>query len=163
LAGSKEASLEAVERAIGPAVTGRGYELVLLEIGRSGGQQVLRLYIDKPGGVTLGDCELISREVEPILDAEDFFSGRYLLEVSSPGLDRPIRRAEDFARFTGRRAKLELRAPLEGRRRLVGTIEGIEGERVKMRLEKGELFEVALSELKKANLIWEGEGPPKAP
>ena len=157
------AEIAAIEKALTPAIVGLGYELVLVELGRAGSQLALRLYIDKPGGVTVGDCETVSKEVGPILDAEDFFSGRYVLEVSSPGLDRPLRRAEDFQRYAGQKVRLELRQPIEGRRRATGVISGIEGGRLKIVLEGGGVFECDLADLRKANLVWEGDAPPKAP
>lgn len=123
---------------------------------------VLRFYIDKPGGISLADCEVVSREIGPLLDAEDFFSGQYLLEVSSPGLDRPVRREEDFRRFSGQKAKIELKTPVNGRRRLVGTILGADRGELRLLLGQGESVCVALANLKKANLVWEGESPPKA-
>jgi ribosome maturation factor RimP len=158
LSGGKEFKLEDVEKTIAPAIAGLGCELIFSEVARVGGRLVLRLFIDKTGGVTLGDCEKVSREVEPILDAEDFFSGQYLLEVSSPGLDRPLRNA-DFAKYIGQSARVELKLQKENRRKVVGVIEKVEGESVELLLEKGQRFTIELSEIKKANLIWDGKSP----
>src|SRR5690348_9661657 len=99
------------ERLLGllePAVEALGFELVELEFHGQGGGSLLRLYIDKAAGVTVDDCEQVSRQVSAVLDVEDPLPGAYTLEVSSPGLDRPLRKQADYARFAGRQAKLEL-------------------------------------------------------
>lgn len=157
----KEVNVSAIEQVLSPAIAGFGYELIFSELGRAGSKTVLRLFIDKPGGVTIGDCEKVSREVEPILDAEDFFPGQYLLEVSSPGVDRPLR-PKDFPRFLGQRAKIELKAPRENRRKLVGVIEKVDEQSVTVILEKDQRFAVTFEEIKRANLIWDGESPPQS-
>ena len=158
MSAGKEIKLEIIEKALAPAIAGIGCELIFSEVGRVGSRVVLRLFVDKTNGVTIADCEKVSREVEPILDAEDFFSGQYLLEVSSPGLDRPLRNT-DFARYIGQRARVELKLAKENRRKLVGVIEKIEGESVVLILEKELRFTIELSEIKKANLIWDGVSP----
>jgi ribosome maturation factor RimP len=158
LSAGKEIKLEIIEKALAPAIAGLGCELIFSEVVRLGSRVVLRLFVDKPNGVTIADCEKVSREVEPILDAEDFFSGQYLLEVSSPGVDRPLRNT-DFAKYTGQRVRVELKLAKENRRKLVGMIEKIEGESVVLVLEKELRFTIELSEIKKANLIWDGVSP----
>lgn len=105
-----------------PAVGGLGYELVELEFVPAGSSGLLRLYIDAPPGITLDDCERVSRQVSAILDAEDPIPGQYTLEVSSPGLDRVLRTREHFKRFAGNRIKLQLELPIEGRKRFTGTL-----------------------------------------
>ena len=121
-----------------PLVADLGYELVLLEFSPHKGAASLRLFIDAPGGVGLADCERVSREVAAKLDVEDPIPQSYQLEVSSPGLDRPLSRARDFARFTGSEVRLQLKEPVQGRRRFRGRLMGIEGpagaERVKLAL-----------------------------
>lgn len=110
-----------------PTVTAAGYELVHVEYVQ-GPDPVLRLYIDSPGGIGLDDCETVSREVSGLLDVEDPIQGHYQLEVSSPGLDRPLTRPEHFERFAGARVRVWLREARDGRRKFTGTLEGIAGE-----------------------------------
>jgi len=105
-----------------PAVSGLGYELVELEFAPAGSGSLLRLYIDAPPGISLDDCERVSRQVSAILDSEDPIPGQYTLEVSSPGLDRVLRKPEHFRRFAGNRIRLQLEVPIEGRKRFTGTL-----------------------------------------
>lgn len=101
-------------------------ELVDLRYLNEGGRWVLRLYIDKPGGVTLDDCEQASHRVGAFLDAADVMTHSYALEVSSPGVDRVLKKDKDFERFTGQRVSVRLRSPVDGRRRLAGLLKGLE-------------------------------------
>jgi len=105
----------------------RGFELVDVELKRAAGGQLLRLYVDRPGsGIGLEDLQSVSEEVSAILDAEDPIAGRYTLEVSSPGLDRPLRGEPDYRRFVGRLAKLASYEPVEGRRHWTGRIAAVD-------------------------------------
>jgi ribosome maturation factor RimP len=110
------------------AVNAAGYDLVDLEFRREAHSWVLRIYIDlldgEPGGVNHADCERASRTVSAALDVADLIPHRYALEVSSPGLERPLRRAHDFRRFAGQRARIKLHDPVEGRRNFAGTLRG---------------------------------------
>lgn len=142
-----------------PVVTSQGMELIEVEFVTERGRPILRFYIDKPGGVTLDDCQAISREVEGLLEVEDPIPGRYFLEVSSPGLDRPLRRAEDFRRYEGRLARVRLREPREGRRRFTGRISSVTSGNVTLILEDGERVELPLAQVAKARLEYEGEAP----
>ena len=99
-----ETMREALLNILEPAIEGLGYEVVELEF-HSG---IVRVFIDRPEGVTLDDCERVSRQVSGLLDVEDPIPGAYTLEVSSPGLDRPLRKTADFGRFAGQRARIEL-------------------------------------------------------
>lgn len=131
---------------IEPTVTGLGYELVALErVGRG----LLRLYIDKPGGVDLEDCSRVSHQLTRVLAVENVAYDR--LEVSSPGLDRPLVKAADYVRFTGERAQLRLRMPLEGRRKFVGVLLGLEQDRVRLQSDAG-VVELALADIESARL-----------
>ncbi|MEM1138948.1 MAG: ribosome maturation factor RimP [Pseudomonadota bacterium] len=117
------------ERLIGliePAVEAMGFEIVRLRIiGAQRERQTIQIMADRPeGGITVDECAEISRTVSPILDVEDPFPGDYTLEVSSPGIARPLVRLKDFERYAGHVAKVELSEPLEGRRRFKGTIDG---------------------------------------
>jgi len=114
--------LATIEALIMPILTDLGMELVDLELKREGRDWFLRLFIDKPGGVTLDDCVEVSREVSAILEVEDPIESAYRLEVSSPGLDRPLKKAADFERFAGSEASVKLRRPLEGRRNFEGVL-----------------------------------------
>ncbi|MCS6786160.1 MAG: ribosome maturation factor RimP [Thiobacillaceae bacterium] len=117
---------------IEPTLGGMGYELVALErVGRG----LLRVYIDKPGGVDLDDCTRVSNQLTRLFAVEGVDYDR--LEVSSPGLDRPLTRAGDFDRFAGNRARFKLRLPIEGRRQLIGLLLGASPEGVRLRLEAG--------------------------
>jgi ribosome maturation factor RimP len=110
-------------RSVATRVTSdRGFELVDVELKRAAGGQLLRLYVDRPGGIGLDDLQSVSEEVSAILDAEDPIDGHYTLEVSSPGLDRPLRNEADYRRFVGRLAKLSSYEPVEGRRHWTGRI-----------------------------------------
>jgi ribosome maturation factor RimP len=132
-----------------PAVTGMGYELVDLQA--SNGGRLLRLFIDKPGGVTLEDCAAVSRHLTRVLAVEGIDYER--LEVSSPGLDRTLRKAGDFARFAGRKAEVRMRTPdPSGRRRFVGVLRGAEAGRVNMELE-GQTVRLELDDVERARLV----------
>lgn len=113
-----------------PVVTDLGYELWHLESVGAGRGRTLRLYIDAPQGVALEDCEKVSREVSAVLDVEDEGQGQYQLEVSSPGLDRPLVTGEHFRRFIGERARVHMFAPVAGQRKFRGTILAVNGDTV---------------------------------
>lgn len=144
----KEAELKSL---LEPAVTGLGYEFVGLELIRARGQ-TLRVYIDREGGVGLDDCETVSRELGPLLDVHDPIKGGYTLEVSSPGLDRPLFTSAQFEQFSGRRAKVTLYEPLDGRRKFDGSILGVEGEEIRFE-QDGHEVRLVLSNIRKANLV----------
>lgn len=156
---SRDDLIERITALVEPLLTREGYELVAVEVVGRGPSTILRLYIDKPGGVTLDDCALVSDAVNPLLDVEDPFESSYSLEVSSPGLDRPLRKPEDFTRFAGRKARLKTFGPLPeaGNRKLfVGTLQGLEGDAVRIEVE-GTVYSVPREELAKANLVFELE------
>jgi len=132
-----------------PVVSGMGYELV--DVQASNGGRLLRLFIDKPGGVGLEDCAAVSRQLSRVFEVEGIEYER--LEVSSPGLDRPLRKAGDFARFAGRKAEVRMRtADATGRRRFVGMLRGTSGSRVEMELE-GKTVALELADVERARLI----------
>lgn len=147
--------------ALGPlverTVSGLGYELADLEYANNG--RMLRVFIEKshefdPGsaqaGVTLADCESVSRQLQRVFEVEGIAYDR--LEVSSPGLDRKLKKAADFARFTGHEAQVRLRRPVNGRRNFVGIVRGVEGERVEFEFDGGRMaFDIA--ELDRARLV----------
>ena len=113
----------------------RGFELVDVEAKRDRDGFLVRLYVDKEGGVSLDDLQTVSEEVSAILDAEDPIESPYTLEVSSPGLDRPLKREDDYRRFAGRLARLSSYEPVDGRRHWTGRLMGLEDGVVAVRLE----------------------------
>ncbi len=141
-----------LETLLAPVVEDLGYELLGVEYHPQGRRSVLRLYIDRPEGITIDDCEVVSREVSALLDVEDPIRGEYNLEVSSPGVDRPLFRAEHYLRFTGHRCKLRLVEPQEGRRNFIGTILGVEDACVILEVD-GEPISLPLDQVEKANLV----------
>lgn len=137
---------------LSPVVTAMGYELLGIEHIAQGRHSVLRIFIDQPAGITVEDCEQVSRQVSALLDVEDPIKGNYSLEVSSPGLDRPLFEAEHFARFIGEVAQIKLFFPFEGRRKFQGTIAAVDGEQIKLQVEDEE-YEFNLEDIDKAHLV----------
>jgi ribosome maturation factor RimP len=138
-----------LEKVIEPAVSGLGYELV--DVQASNGGRMLRLFIDKPGGITVEDCAAVSRHLTRVLAVEGIEYER--LEVSSPGLDRPLRKGADFARFAGQKAEVRMRTPdAGGRRKFVGVLRGVAEGRVNLELD-GRLVALALEDLERAKLV----------
>lgn len=135
-----------------PVVSQMGCELVGVETATQGRRQVLRVYIDKSGGVTLDDCQRVSGQVSALLDVEDPISGTYDLEVSSPGIDRPLFTREQFARFVGYRARIRTDSAVAGRRNFTGIIEAVSDEDVVL-LQDGEKVVLALAGIDKAHLV----------
>ena len=138
---------------IEPLVQTMGYELVLLEFNPHKGSALVRLFIDAPAGITLGDCEKVSREVEGVLDVEDPIPQNYRLEVSSPGLDRPLVKLEHYERFAGQVAKVHLVAPKAGRRKLQGVLKGLKDGRVVLDTTDAGMVELKLDEIERARLV----------
>lgn len=118
-----------VEELAAPVVEANNMELVDVSYAKEGGRWFLRLFIDKPGGVSLDDCQLISRAVEAVLDEYDPVPHSYTLEVSSPGLDRPLKKLADFERFAGKKVSLSTFGPIEGQRRFKGILKGVEDKK----------------------------------
>jgi ribosome maturation factor RimP len=136
-----------------PLVQTMGYELVLLEFSPHKGSAMVRLFIDAPGGITLGDCEKVSREVEGVLDVEDPIPQNYRLEVSSPGLDRPLVKPAHFERFAGSVAKLQLIAPKAGRRKFQGVLKGVKDGQVVLETADAGTVELRMDEIERARLV----------
>ena len=128
-----------------------GYELVDIDV-RVGRKGLLRVFIDKEAGVNLSDCERVSRQLSAFLDVEDPLPGRYVLEVSSPGLDRPLRTLEHFRRFRECQAKVRLREPRESRRMLNGRLLGICDESIVMDVD-GDIWRLQPAEIASARLV----------
>jgi ribosome maturation factor RimP len=155
---------DALEQEIETRVEALGYEFVELERAGSKARPILRVRIDRPGatpghGVTLDDCSRVSRALESFLDESGVVPGKYVLEVSSPGIERPLVRRQDFERFRGREVALLGRAPLAGRgRRLEGELLGVDEtggvEHVAVRLEGGEVVNIPRAEIARAHLVF---------
>jgi ribosome maturation factor RimP len=142
------------ERLIGllePAVEAMGFELADIDVhlGRRG---VLRLYIDRAGGVTVDDCQRVSEQVGALLDVEDPLPGSYNLEVSSPGFDRRLRTQAHFERFVGERVRIELRDALQGRRNFTGRLTGVESGEALLEVD-GEVWRLPLNDVAVARLV----------
>jgi ribosome maturation factor RimP len=142
-----------LENVIEPVIAGMGYELV--DVQASNGGRFLRLFIDKPAGSNTGinvdDCAAVSRQLARVLEVEGIDYDR--LEVSSPGLDRPLRKAGDFARFAGQKAELRMRRPdAGGRRRFSGVLKGSEAGRVQIEVD-GQTVALALEDIERAKLV----------
>ena len=133
-----------------PALAAMGFELADLEahFGRRG---LFRLYIDRPGGVSLDDCQRVSEQIGAVLDVEDPLPGSYVLEVSSPGFDRRLRTLAHFERFSGEQARVELKDALDGRRRFTGRLAGVEGSTVLLEVD-GELTRLPFGDIAIARL-----------
>lgn len=141
-------------------LTPQGLELVEVEYKREGRQMILRLFVDKPGGISLDDCAAVSRELSEILDVEDVIREHYTLEVSSPGLNRPLKKEADYERYAGRLVKVrtfELLADEEGNRRktFLGDLVGLSDGVVTLTLREGQLARIPLDKIAKANLEFE--------
>jgi len=139
-----------LEKVIGGYLKGQGLELVELIYHYEGRNLVLRILVDRPdGGINLGECALLNQEIGRILDEKNTLDRSYLLEVSSPGIDRPLKRKEDFLRCINKRARFFLSEPLDGKLEWAGEIERVEEEKVLIDTGKAEL-EIPLSKINKA-------------
>jgi ribosome maturation factor RimP len=134
-----------------PLIEGLGYELWELEYSPGRGNGFLRLYLDAETGITLDDCERVSRAVSELLDAEDPIPGQYTLEVSSPGLERPLRSAEQFGRFVGETVFVETVQVVEGRRRFKGTLTAADAATIEVEAD-GRRWTLPISGIRKAHL-----------
>lgn len=124
------AKLNKLEAMLQPVVEGLGYEFWGLEFRSQGHQSMLRIFIDAEAGISVDDCEKVSRQVSGVLDVEDPIQSEYTLEVSSPGMDRPLFRLDQFEAFVGHKVQIRLRMAFEGRRKFQGLLKGIEGQDV---------------------------------
>jgi ribosome maturation factor RimP len=132
--------------------TAMGYEFVGCELRKLNTGTLLRIYIDKETGINVDDCSRVSRQVSAMLDVEDPIQGRYTLEVSSPGLDRPLFEMAHYHRFIGREIKVRLYTPLDGRRNFVGVLLRVEEATISMLVEQTEIT-ISFSDIEKAKLI----------
>ncbi len=123
---SGQSIVERVKAIIAPVIEMQQLELVDVEFHREGKTNVLRIFIDKPGGVTLDDCQYVSRECDVILEVENIIQSQYVFEVSSPGLDRPLKRLQDFIRFQNRLVKIKTYQVIHGRKKFLGRLQGVQ-------------------------------------
>lgn len=138
-----------------PTIERLGYELADLEVRLGGKSGLIRVFIDKPEGIGLGDCEKVSRAVSALLDVEDPVPGNFDLEVSSPGLDRKLTKVKHFQRFMGETVKVKTRFPLEGRRRFRGKLLSADDEKIVVEVD-GVSHSLALTMIDTARLVPDG-------
>ena len=132
-----------------------GIELVEVECKGNPASRIVRVFIDKRGGINHSDCELISRQVGTILDVEEVVPGRYTLEVSSPGLDRKLLNLDDYERFAGKKARLKLQRPVNGRRQFTGRLLGCQRGQVALELAEKDVVHFPFSSVESARLVVE--------
>lgn len=134
-------SIEAtIEEIVLPIVDSKGFEIVDIEYVKEAGEYYLRVFLDKEGGISLNDCETVSRELSEILDVKDPIKDNYFLEVSSPGLDRPLKKDKDFVRYQGRDVEIKLYKPLNGSKQFEGELVGLtEDKNIKVIIDENEV------------------------
>ena len=135
-----------------PTIEALGFELWGLEHLQQGKRSVLRVFIDCENAVNLKDCENVSRQISALLDVEDPISGEYTLEVSSPGLERPLFKTDQFAQFVGDKVKIVIRSQVEGRRKFTGLIESVSADEIRLSVD-GKTFKFDFAEIDKANIV----------
>ncbi|AOE87470.1 MULTISPECIES: ribosome maturation factor RimP [Pseudomonas] len=144
--------LEQLQALLAPVVEALGYQCWGIEFLSQGRHSLLRIYIDHENGILVDDCEKVSRQISGVLDVEDPISSEYTLEVSSPGMDRPLFTLEQFAAHAGELVKIKLRSPFEGRRNFQGLLRGVEEQDVVVLIEDRE-FLLPIELIDKANII----------
>jgi ribosome maturation factor RimP len=148
---STERVVAIIEEYAEPLLREMGLELVEVQFRREGHGWVLRLFIDSEPGVSLDDCAAVSRAISAWLDVEDLIEHAYHLEVSSPGLERPLKKIEDYRRFLGSKARIKLKEPRQGQRVFLGTLEEVGAEEVALHTESGRVT-ILFSEIDRARL-----------
>lgn len=131
-------------------------EIVLVELRNDGGRAIIRVYIDQPAGITLDDCEKFSRSFSAAMDVEDFVPFSYVLEVSSPGINRPLVKEADFQRFMGENARVRTRIPIDGQRNFKGRIIEVNDGRLTLQSAPGKQVVITIADIEKAGLIADG-------
>ena len=144
--------LHRVEGILRPLLNAESFSLVDVEYKRERRGWVLRVFIDKESGVTLDDCARVSREFGQLLDVEDIIPTSYQLEVSSPGLDRPLKKEEDFVKYSGRKVRIKTKEQVSGRRNFKGALLGCSEGKVMVKVEGSEVFAIPFTSILKANL-----------
>ncbi len=152
---SKKEIREDVEKLVEPVLAENDYELVDIEFVKEGKNWFLRVYVDKPGGITLDDCQFINREVSEMLDQEDPISQSYYLEVSSPGLERPLKKERDFERFKGKKIKVKTYTLINKQKKFTGILQGYVDGIVELQLDSGDFVSIPFEKIAKANLYFD--------
>jgi ribosome maturation factor RimP len=143
---------ERLEDLLKPSINALGYELVTIELTGSGGGEILRIYIDQAAGITVDDCAKVSRQVSAVLEVEDPRAGAYTLEVSSPGLDRPLVKPDDFKRYVGEVIKVRIFEPVLGRKNFTGKLVSVVDEFVVVEVDN-EQYELSFQNIDKARCV----------
>jgi ribosome maturation factor RimP len=152
----REAVAAKIEEIAQRVTESEGIELVEVEVKGGGGNRFVRISIDKPAGVTHADCEVVSQQVGTILDVEEVVpGGHYTLEVSSPGVERKLSKPYDFERFQGKKIKISLREPVEGRRNWDGLLTGFADGQIALEVQPGQVLTFPFDQVAKANLKFE--------
>lgn len=147
--------LDRISEIVTRVAVSEGFELVEVEYRGGPNNRILRIFVDKPGGVTLADCENVSHQVGAIIDVEDAISEHYTLEVSSPGLDRKLLKPQDYERFAGKKAHVKLRHPIEGRSNFTGRLAGLDQGEALLDVEGGNRLRFPLDQVALARLVIE--------
>jgi ribosome maturation factor RimP len=148
-------TVDKIREMAGRVAASEGIEVVEVEMLGGGGSRRVRIFIDKPGGITHADCELVSRQMSAILDVEDLISGRYLLEVSSPGLDRKLYKLADCERFRGQKAKVRLHRRIDGQQNFTGRLQGVEEGMLALEIAPGNVLRFRWEDVSLARLAVE--------
>lgn len=151
---AKKSITERVEEIAAPVVDTKGFELVDVEYIKEGPNWYLRIYIDKEGGITIDDCQLVSEELSELLDRYDFILGSYIFEVSSPGLERQLKKDKDFEKYKGRKIEVKLYKPMEKKTVYQGELAGLEGGSVVIKID-GQEFKFERQNISHIKLVYE--------
>ena len=149
---SKGVERDRIRQLVARVVEEQGYEFVDMEFKGGGKSSILRIFIDKPGGVSHRDCELVSDQVGTVLDVEELIPFSYMLEVSSPGLDRKLIKESDYTRFDGKLAKIQTRIPLNRQKVFKGRLRGFQNGNIRLEIPQGDLLEIPLDVVHEARL-----------
>jgi len=145
---------QSVIELIQPALLANGFELIDVEFKKEGKNWTLRIYIDKENGVTITDCQKVSGLVGDLIEVEDFITPGYILEVSSPGLNRTLKKEKDFIRFSGKKISVQCHVPLNGQKKFIGFLTKFKDKSIHLEMD-GQLYSIPLNRVSKANLIIE--------
>lgn len=151
----RETYEQKTEELLTPILAEHQFELVDVEYVKEGGNWYLRAYIDKPGGITVDDCEVVSRALSDLLDEHDFVEDAYILEVSSPGLGRPLKKEKDFARSIGEEVDVKTFRAIDHQKDFTGILRGYDKEKIVLEMENGEEMEFARADLALVRLAFD--------
>lgn len=159
--GDMASKREILEELLAPVVESLDCELWGIDYQTHGRNALLRIYIDAERGISVEDCEKVSRQVSAVMDVEDPINSRYTLEVSSPGMDRPLYKLEQYQRFIGAQVELRLRMPLDGQRKWRGLLAGVEGDEIVLRIDSENEYLLPIDSIERANIVPTFEGGKK--